>query len=508
MNLVPLDDRPCNTLLPTQLAAIAGIEVQMPPRESLGWFTTAGACDEVVSWLQETSGNHYVVALDMLCYGGLVASRTPNTSLEEALRRLNALRALRQSRPDASLFGFSTIARLGTTVARAVDLEKHLLLRSYSQLVDRVERLGDNDVRSKLDEVRRELGPEALDEYLEIRRRNHTVNRAALELVADGVLDYLVLAQEDAADVGIHIPEQFALRGQIEEFRLGERVVITPGADEMGVALLARQSAVAAGAAPGLAIDYASDVGANIVPQFENQPLRQTVEEHIYIAGARVSAPIEGDALLFVHTPIGTQGDAAEAPPQGRSPSLALQAESVMERLEAAILAGRLVGVADLAYCNGGDPEFVAALRRRGLAGRLGAYAGWNTTANTVGTAVCQLCLMAVTGNLETIIEKSAVRRSVAVRLVEDYGYQSCIRAKAAERAREMGVDPFCLGEAAIRLEKFVSSELEPFVHDIYSEVVDSPIGCDVSAKVRLPWERLFEVEVVIPGADGPKNCS
>ena len=504
---MPLDDRPCNRLLPQELAAISGFELAMPARESLGWFTEPGDCESIAQWLREQEANRLVLSLDMVCFGGLVASRTPATEPGRALERLEVLRALRSSRPDLTIFAFSVIMRLGTTVASEADLDRHLLLRAYSQLLDRAERLGEGDARSELAAVEDKLDRGDLEEYLQVRRRNHAVNRAAVQLTADGVLDFLVLAQEDAAPAGIHIPEQMALRGQVEEFRVADRVAISSGADEMGLALMARHLTASSENAVGIAVDYAAQAGADVIPEFETQPLRQTVEDHVGIAGAHLSPPMEASAILFVHTPIERQPDIAEAPPSGHAPALALQADSVGERLEAASAAGRLVGLTDLAYCNGADPELISALQRKNLFRSVQAFAGWNTTANTVGTVLSQLCLLSASGSAPTQPAPSALHRFLACRFTDDYGYQSVVRPKAMQRAREMGINPYALGESSNDLERFVTDELQPLAHDFYSKLLGGDAAHDPPAlRVSLPWRRLFEVEVEFASSTAPKN--
>jgi len=91
LSLVPLDDRPCNRLFPAQLAPTAGWEVSLPPRESLGWFTRPGDCEAISDWLRKAPSGRLVVSTDMLCYGGLIASRSPAVGLEQAMGRLETL---------------------------------------------------------------------------------------------------------------------------------------------------------------------------------------------------------------------------------------------------------------------------------------------------------------------------------------------------------------------------------------------------------------------------------
>jgi hypothetical protein len=489
-----------------QLAQEAGHRVNMPPREQLGSFTEPGDCEQIGAWLRACPDRHVVVSLDMLCYGGLVASRSAAVSAESAIARLDAVRRLRQGRPDAVIFAFSVLMRLGATVVSPETLELHNLLRAYSQLVDRVERLGEEAARGELDDVSAGMDPEVLAGYLEARRRNHAVNRAAIQLAGEGVVDYLVLAQEDAAPVGLHIPEQLALRDQVEEYRVGDRVSIHPGADEVGLVLTARHGSTAAGRVCRIAVDYASQAGAGVVPLFETQAIQETAESQIRAAGGCVAAPAEAEAILFVHTPTLNQVDVSEAPPMGQAPGLALQAESIVARLQAAAAAGYKVGLADVAYCNGADPEMIAALERSGAARRLSAYAGWNTAANSIGTAVSQLCLQ-VMGSAGPRTMSAAQNRFLAARLIDDYGYQSCVRQRAMERAGEAGANGFALGSAWREFEEYVNQELAPLAHRVASDLLglaaDDPVG---AVRASLPWHRLFEVGVEIAASRDSKN--
>jgi hypothetical protein len=495
--IIPLDDRPCNRLFPGQLAAAGGLHVVMPPREALGWFTRPGDYESIAAWLGDVDSEHFVISVDMLCFGGLVASRAPDAPLAEALNRLEALRALRTSRPNATVFAFSTIMRLGKTVAQSGDLDGHTLLRSYSELLDRAERLGDHDASTELAAIERKLTPEVLSDYLEARRRNHAINRAAIRLAADGVIDYLALSQEDAAPIGIHIPEQLALRAQIEEFRAGDRASISQGADEVGLLLLARHCLLANNTSVGIAPDYAAEQGAEVYPAFESQPLRKTLETAISIAGARAVPPMEADAMLFVHTPVETQPDIAQATPCPRSPILSLQAEGLAERVEMAAQAGRVFGLADVAYCNGADPELICALQSRKLLGKLQAFAGWNTAANTVGTVVAHLCLLAAADPARGHAATGGGWQFVASRLIDDYGYQSAVRPRAMERARQMGADPFSLGESCGQMESYVAEELRPLARDLLASFPLTPeLDDEPDVRFSLPWHRLFEVEV------------
>lgn len=479
----------------------------MPPRELLGWFTRPGDCEGIAEWLSSCPADRFVVSLDMLCYGGLVAGRTSVTSRELAASRLSVLHTLRQSRPDAVIFAFSNLMRLGTTITSPETLQTHLSLCQYSQLADRVNRLQGESARPELDSLLLHLDPQALADYLRVRERNQALNLAAVDLVRAGILDYLVLPQEDAAPVGLHLPEQIALRARIAELGVADRVAMHPGADEAGLVLLARQLGHTASYAPRIAPEFASGPGAEVIPLYEHQPLRPSLESQLRAAGAQPAPPGQADAIMFLHTPIGPQREAADAPPPGHSPALALQADAIVASLPAARAGGYLVGLADIAYANGADPELVAALRREHAGEALHAFAGWNTAGNTIGTVVATLCLAVLAGRRATL-NPAACAAFLALRLIDDYGYQSCVRPKALALAQQQDVNPYALGEAAQQLEQFVRGEMLPLAHSLCYETLPGSHPDDWGELgISLPWKRLFEVAVAFIGCSAaPKK--
>jgi len=78
-------------------------------------------------------------------------------------------------------------------------------------LRDRAERLDDAEAAVELARVEARIPRPLLAAYLAARARNHAVNRAALTLLSEGVIDFLVLTQEDTAPAGLHVTEQQSL---------------------------------------------------------------------------------------------------------------------------------------------------------------------------------------------------------------------------------------------------------------------------------------------------------
>jgi hypothetical protein len=204
---VPLDDRPVTLQLPLMLGEIAGRHVLTPPHPDIGTYLRPGDSDDILRWLASpaTKGtNAMIVSADMIAYGGLVASRTPEVAPYMAFARLRELADLRRrERPAASLDVFGTIMRLAPTglpllpstagywaLGGTVDA-----IQAYANLHDPPQ--GAQEA-AQARYLRAKIGQAALDAYFFSRTRNLNVDLFLLQLTADGALDRLVLGQDDA----------------------------------------------------------------------------------------------------------------------------------------------------------------------------------------------------------------------------------------------------------------------------------------------------------------------
>ena len=146
---------------------------------------------------------------------------------------------------------------------------------------------------------------------------------------------------------------------------------------------------------------------------------------------------------------------------------------------------GKTVAFADIAYANGGDPELFSLLKQAGLLWKLGGYAGWNTSSNTLGTAIPMAMLRHCCGPRKEHLD------FLALRYLEDIGYMAEVRnAVCREELEKHGWNYFEVdgtdGEAARivrnRLEAFAERELPFPGHRIRI------------TECRLPWNRMFEI--------------
>lgn len=507
--LIPLDDRPINVSYPALLARVAGAELCRPPRALLGRFLTPGDPEGLLAWLHEASGDARaaILSLDMLAHGGLVASRTPDAPVEVAERRLDALRALKARRPGLKLYAFSVIMRLTITGSDPEMAAAGEDVFRYSVLRDRAERLGDPEAAAELAVVTARIPPRVLDGYLAARARNHAVNRLALDLLRDGVLDFLALVQEDTAPTGLHVPEQQALLAHAADIDPA-RWRLYPGADEAAQTLLARRLLDEAGLRAPMRLALRDPHAAETPALFEDVPLAEAARRHMEAAGLARERPREhtdpscawgrAHAMAFaVHTFDPPQRDVFDFPPADPTWEAALAA--FPRRALTPWLAGLGlpdVAMADCAYCNGGDPWLAEALLAGGAYPALAAYGGWNTAGNTLGTVAAHGALAWLAGR-QGITAAMGVAQADAlfVRLLDDVLYQSIVRPWAVGRARVAGYSPYNLGAHA----ETVADEVDAAMQNLWREVCrrhESARALDRPFRATLPWGRLFEVRV------------
>lgn len=256
--VLPMDDRPVNYDYPRYLSRAAGLEILLPPREWLGNPWRASRHADLVNWLVQTAprADALIVAVNTLAYGGLIPSRTSSESTEAVIARLEVLRRLRAARPEQPVLASSVVLR----ISRACSSEEEKpYWATYGSRMFRLSylehkaELGDAspDEGAERDALRAQIPDEVYRDYRQGRARNHAVNCAMLDWLAEGVLDYLLLPQDDTADYGWNIAEARALQALIRRRRLSDRAITYPGADEIGCLLLASCVCRQADSGPG-----------------------------------------------------------------------------------------------------------------------------------------------------------------------------------------------------------------------------------------------------------------
>lgn len=489
ITFVPLDDRPVTLQLPVLLGRIAGVRVKTPPRALLGHYLQPGDSDGVERWLNgplNAKARDIIVSTDMLAYGGLVASRLPDTSYDAAYFRLRSLEQLRASHPHAWIAGFGTIMRLAPTGVPAIGVAASFFaaypiwtyIQQYANLHD-PPLPSEETAAARL----RALAGPALDAYLQARLRSYGADRYLLDLVANGTLNHVVLGQDDAGLVGLHVKEVRALRAVVVRKDIDARVAIEPGADELGMVLIAHVLAHNAGWTPRIAIHYSMSNGASVQDPLEPAPISATIARLITLVGGVVDQT-SPNIVLEVRVP-------------GTSPALD---DAFVAELRQQLDAHRFVALADLSFLEANftsQHRFASRILRDGIASRLDAYAAWNTDANSVGTALAE-AVAAGAGRRSGGYDALAHREFTFMRFVDDDAFHTVVRPELNAALDGEGVTDhtYLLPPVAAASSQLNATLLWNRAQAILTELY--PDDHIAAMRITLPWQRTFETKISV----------
>ncbi len=199
-----------------------------------------------------------------------------------------------------------------------------------------------------------------------------------------------MLGQDDAGPVGLHLRDLAALRAFAARWVPPARASIEPGADELAMALvgaaLARQAEARAARAGDLLARRRRERSTTRSSSPRSRPPSPTWSAPAAALLRRARRRRErGDR----HRPVRQRAGHERSTTRSR---FVAAIGSRRARRPAPRRAPPLAAVADLTFLASEDyaqqRRLTEALIARGLAGRVGAFASWNTTANTVGTAL------------------------------------------------------------------------------------------------------------------------
>ncbi len=503
--LVPLDERPVNTRYPQMLGAIAGADVLLPPAEVLGKQKTPSDRDAVANWLAEAArtADAAIVSAEFLLYGNLINSRISQDSALDVLPRLKPVEAIGASGKPVYLFGLITRVSNADDCVEEPDYWATWGTRFYkfSALLHKQDagELTDDETQS-LQTLRDELPPDLVNDWLARRLRNHAVNLALLDLAARARVHFLLLTSDDTSPWGTPSREKAWLMSwaKILGPAVQNRVLLHPGADEVGSALLARFLCEARNVSPRIYPLYAVPGGKEITAPYEDRAVRLTVEGQIHACGATLAAtPEDADIILGVTPPSPRRTEwrtdfagMERADREGFYKNFLSELGKWQQN--------KPVAIGDVAYPNGADPllmELLLAPDCPVQPGALAAFGAWNTAGNTLGVVVAQAVCSLFIGNDPT--RQAAQNAFLTHRFLEDWGYQTLVRreARTANRAAFGTNDPNPQDDEQIA---FTAQSIETGLQTILTRLQERGVGVGLSLKsgsVRLPWNRTFEAD-------------
>lgn len=495
---IPLDDRPPCLQFTLRMALIGDAEIITPPKEILGRFTKAGQSDEIIKWMKKQDLKSFdaaIISVDMLVYGGLVASRAHDVENAAALARIHVLRDIHKKAPELPLYVQNVIMRLAPT-ADGKNESYRTDLAKWAE----ISVIADKKSREETRKLESKIPAEALAGYKKARQRNLLINLKSIEFVRSGIIRYLILSQDDAKPVGIHVADRQRLNKEILHKRLTNKIAVQPGADEVSMLLLARALNEDYKYAPGIKPIFSSGRAASTVMPFEDKPLDETVRFHIRATGSReLVDEKQADLLFYVF---------ASRHEPGRAVSFAAEIEEKVRQ-------GRSVIVADIdpiGNVQGGDSAFTIELGNRGLFSEINGYASWNTAANTIGTALPQGVIFSL-AKARLFKNNSMIDRIWAAqnwftfhRVLDDYYFHGLERLNVNKHFGQSGLSSTILDETTKKqFENYAMVRLSKSFHDLsrmyFGKTTNgrqNTVKCQQPADMsfRLPWNRTFEAEI------------
>ena len=485
---VPQDDRPVSLSYTVTTAEYAGYKVLTPPVHLISGSNFKGYPDEIWTWLE---GNIYqadavVLSTDTLIYGGLVDSRKHTVSLNTLERRISRLNQLR-NKTTAPIYGFGTVMRSprasgsGTEPAYYASFGPNIFRIAALQDKQDSEGLTQSE-QTELFSLMATVPVEYLQDWFERRQKNMMVNRGLIDAARNHVFSYFALGHDDTS-----VRSQSAMEGRylrnyskgIPETEYGS----FPGADQLGLLLIARAHIDRNQEAPTFSMIYPLGAGESTIPRYEDQTVGITIKEHISAVGGKVISSGKPDILLAVDTPLATTTGEAEVFDNFSMPSPAIK--SFVDKIEEAIQMGVTVGVADVAFSNGANNLLMGEIERRKLIYKVGTYSGWNTASNSVGYAIAQAIL-------SKHMDPEAHRLMLAQQYLDNWGYQANVRKEAYRMQESIRLDNVkYAGEITTPIREKVLEEIQVFG--------EKHLGLDPrQISATLPWNRLFETEIKV----------
>lgn len=487
MNILflPLDERPCNYIYPQMIASSnTSIHLTMPPLDILSHKKEAASFEKIKEYLLSESDKQeaLVISLDMLLYGGLLPSRIHHLTKENLKNRLHVLKDIKEKNPQIKIYAFECIMRCpqyNSSEEEPDYYEKYgysLFKKKY--LEDKQER---ETITAEQEEEKNQfiIPKEILKDYEERRHINCDMNKETLKYLEEDIIDFLVIPQDDSSPFGYTAIDQKAILNEIHEKHLDFKVMVYPGADEVGLSLMTRAYNDFYHLHPKIYPFYASVLGPTIVPLYEDRPMLESLKSHILVTGAQlVTDETKANMILAINCPGKVMQESFDKK-KDVSYSSYRQLMSFVERIKEYIQEGKCVGVIDSAYANGGDDELICYLDHYHLLEELNGYAGWNTNCNTTGTVLSEIQLGMIHAP------------NTVYRLIEDVFYQAKVRQEIiSEFLPERGLSYYDFKDQEEAVEKEIGEKLLKEYCTLHISH-KYPIS---SIEVTMPWHRMFEI--------------
>lgn len=496
---LPLDERPCNYLYPDYIGKISGSDVVLVPRKLMGNFKQPADIEGIWEWTKNetTDADVLIVSMDLFLYGGIVPSRLHHFSEKECAGRIERLKLLKEENPNLKIYAFQLITRAPARDGSGEEPDYYenygYRIFRYGVLCDKEKlQLISEEERAEKARIEKEVPREVLEDFLNRRKVNFNNNKHSIDLLAEGVLDFLIIPLDDCREHGYAPAERRMLASHARSRNLFSKVYFYPGADETGCTLLARAINEVGQKPPSVYVDYSSIRGKYQIPSYEDRSIGETVQYQLLAAGCGIAeTSAEADAVLAVNPPTVFS---LRLEKELVTDEVFLESErnfhALVERMRKYLKRGQICGVADCAIPNMADRALMQFLYEQDLLDKIDAYAGWNTSSNTLGTVIAHISACC---SLKKGVKSPVSKEFLFFRYLEDWGYMGEVRRKVTEGLGEIdpGIHALDLGNKEPEVRTVVKEKLEEFLQHYFPQEKRA-------FDLHMPWNRMFEIEITL----------
>jgi hypothetical protein len=186
------------------------------------------------------------------------------------------------------------------------------------------------------------------------------------------------------------------------------------------------------------------------------------------------------------------------------------QDDSLLDALRADIARSRRAVLVDLTFLTGSYTAQAAFARRliaAGIAGRLEAYSGWNTTANSTGIALSE-AIAAGVGRRSGRYDARTHAAFMLDRYIDDYLYHCIVRPRIDSELAARGITAHWYLSPRVwqETDARVRAELLPMALELLRQIY--PQYRAEQLEISLPWPRTFEIESSIELRNSGKSLA
>ena len=456
---VPIDNRPICYSFSADIASISTeLELILPSRSMLGGLNTTANTDGLFAWLENLKNvDLLILSLDTITYGGLVSSRRCNETFEEIKKRVEKIAEVIKKN-NIKTYAFSSVMRISNN---NVNEEEKLYWNEYgTKLFEYSYKFHEalkNNTQPDLPNIPKEI----LSDYLNTRKRNFEINKLYLDLQKDGLFEYLIFSKDDSGKYGLNVKEAEELNEKIASLKLN--ALVKTGADEIPFTLLSRAFCEFKNIQPKIYTEYLRPSEIELYSRYEDVSIKASIETQIIASGAKIAnSKDECDIILVVNNFEKEQGEHV----------FNIPTKNYEETLEPITKPTFYV---DIAYANGADVDFANKVLLFANERNFLGYSAWNTTSNTVGSAIT----LALVKNFSTVNDNN-FKRSQFIRFMDDYAYQAICRKVIKNKGFSTDLE-------------ILKEEMLPYAEKISGKINYKPNSLDFT----YPWNRSFEVEII-----------